>query len=133
MNQTVENLPSNRHFGLTFAALFLVTALYSYYIEYFTVCYMFLALASVFLFTAIFYSSRLYIFNKLWMALGLQLGKIVSPIVLGIFYFFVFAPLGVCLNLMGRKEIDTKFEKRKSYWLIRSDCDAANSSFKNQY
>ena len=58
--------------------------------------------------------------NKLWFKLGLLLGRIVSPIVLGIVYFLWITPFALVMRLMGKKLLTLDFERdAKSYWIIR--------------
>ena len=58
--------------------------------------------------------------NKLWFKLGLLLGRVVSPIVLGIMYFLWVTPFALVLRLMNKKLLALDFEPQaKSYWIIR--------------
>lgn len=63
--------------------------------------------------------------NKLWFKLGLLLGRIVSPIVLGIVYYLWITPFAVVMRLMGKKLLALDFEpEAKSYWIIRQPAKA---------
>ena len=70
--------------------------------------------------------------NKLWMRLGLLLGMIVSPIVLGIIFFGLVTPYGVVMRMFGRDELRLKFTKKSSHWISRSE-SIKSDSFKNQF
>ena len=65
--------------------------------------------------------------------LGLALGKIVSPIVLGIIFFGLITPIALIARLLGRDELKLKRPKKSTYWSkpISSNSDA--DSFKNQF
>ena len=65
--------------------------------------------------------------------LGLALGRVVSPIVLGIIFFGLITPIALIAKLMGRDELKLKRPKKSSYWSepISSNSDA--DSFKNQF
>jgi hypothetical protein len=63
--------------------------------------------------------------NKLWFKLGMLLGRIVSPIVLGIVYFLWITPFALVLRLMKKKLLALDFEPQaKSYWIIRQPAKA---------
>ena len=58
--------------------------------------------------------------NRLWMRFGLLLGKIVSPIALGIVYYLVLTPVGILLRIQGKDPLRLKPDKDKtSYWIPR--------------
>lgn len=58
--------------------------------------------------------------NLLWMRLGLLLGFITSPILLGVIFFGMFTPIAILMRLSGRDELRLKFENKKSHWISRS-------------
>jgi len=63
--------------------------------------------------------------NKLWFKLGMLLGRVVSPIVLGIVYFLWITPFALVLRLMKKKLLALDFEPQaKSYWIIRQPAKA---------
>ena len=127
-------LPSNKKFGLLFAAIFLALALYANSKNEATLIIALLLLTTgFFLFSIFFYQSLLTPLNKAWFMLGLALGKVVSPIVLGIIFFGLITPIALIARLIGRDELKLKRPKKSSYWSepIGSNSDA--DSFKNQF
>ena len=127
-------LPSNKKFGLLFAAIFLALALYANSKNEATlIIVLFLLTTGFFLFSSFFYQSLLTPLNKAWFMLGLALGKVVSPIVLGIIFFGLITPIALIARLIGRDELKLKRPKKSSYWSepIGSNSDA--DSFKNQF
>lgn len=127
-------LPSNKKFGLLFAAIFLALALYANSkIEATLIIALLLLTSGFFLFSSFFYQTLLTPLNKAWFMLGLALGKVVSPIVLGIIFFGLITPIALIAKLMGRDELKLKRPKKSSYWSepIGSNSDA--DSFKNQF
>ncbi len=70
--------------------------------------------------------------NKLWMSIGLVLGMIVSPIVMGFIFFVIFTPIGILMRFFGRDELLLRFKKKSSYWTKRND-DIQSNSFRNQF
>lgn len=128
------HLPSNKKFGLLFFGVFFGLALYAYSKNEATLMIGLLFLIScVFLISSFFYQRLLSPLNKAWFMLGLALGKIVSPIVLGIIFFALITPIASIARLLGRDELKLKRPKKSSYWSepIGSNSDA--DSFKNQF
>lgn len=75
----------------------------------------------------------LFPINKLWMGLGLLLGMIVSPIILGIIFFGLFTPIGLLMRLFGRDELRLIPSNIGSYWKEREHGKSYRSTFKNQF
>ncbi|HEX3906227.1 MAG TPA: SxtJ family membrane protein [Polyangia bacterium] len=52
-----------------------------------------------------------------WMGLGLILGRITNPILLGIVWLILFIPLGIVFRLLGRDAMKRTFPAREaSFW-----------------
>ena len=66
------------------------------------------------------------------MSFGLLLGKIISPIVLGVIFFGLITPYGLVLRLVGRDELKLKLIKKKSHWINRSK-EFEKTNFKQQF
>jgi hypothetical protein len=59
--------------------------------------------------------------NWAWTKLGLLLGKIVNPIVIGILFFLVFVPAAVVMRMLGKDALRLKPDRsRSSYWIVRN-------------
>lgn len=71
--------------------------------------------------------------NKAWSLLGRGLGKIVSPIAMGIIFFGILTPVAIVTRLFGRDELRLKRRTNSSYWLDRIAPIEAAQSFKNQF
>ena len=67
------------------------------------------------------------------MILGLLLGKIVNPIVLGIIYFGLFTPIGLFRRIIGKDELRLKIKNINSYWQQREKKDISSETFKDQF
>ena len=124
---------SNKSFGYVFAAFFTIIGIWPLFYRGYP-NYIFLVLAFLLLIITIFFSKYLSPFNKFWFKLGLLLSKIVSPIILGLLYFFTFLPTGLLMRIMG---IDSLRLKKKSdaisYWVYRDPPGPSSKSLKNQY
>ena len=130
---TSQGLPTNRKFGWFFAALFALLAAYGYWKVWGEVATATLILSVFFAVSALVAPQLLTPLNRLWYGLGLLLGKIVSPIVLGIIFFALITPTSLITRLFGRDELKIKKRSVDSYWVDRSPPGPSSDSFKNQY
>jgi hypothetical protein len=127
-------LPSDRSFGLTFAVVFgLVTAWLVY--RGIDVWIWTLGVAAGFAVLALIYPRVLHPLNVAWMWFGALLHRIVSPIILGVIFFGLFAPIAIVFRLRGRDVLNRKFEPAAtSYWTARLPPGPdAERSFPRQY
>ena len=120
---------SNRSFGLVFFIVFLLIAIYplsnNEEIRLWS-----LFLSFLFLVLGIFNSKILTPLNKIWFKFGIFLGKIISPIVMGIVFFIVVTPIGLLMRLLKKDLLNLKFTNEHSYWIEKND---PKSKMKNQF
>ena len=132
MNEKDIKLPSNKKFGLFFTFIFLILSSYSFWNNNFYVGLILLLLGLTIFFTII-NSKGLAPLNKLWMKLGIILGSIVNPIILGILFFGMFFPLGCIMRLLGRDELNLKLGKNTSSWNYKISNIQHNNNFNQQF
>lgn len=125
-------LPSNKNFGYFFSIIFLIAGSYCLYLANQVLGYFLIFLAFIFFMTALLKPSLLITLNKLWMRLGLLLGKIISPIILGIIFFGLFTPYGIVMRLLGRDQLRIKKKKINTYWILRTKV-SPQTNFKKQF
>ena len=122
-------ISSNRSFGIVFFIAFLLIALYplvnSGEIRIWSVL-----ISLIFLILGLLNSKILAPLNKLWFKLGIFLGKIISPIIMGIIFFLVVTPIGLLMRLLGKDLINLKYNNNKSYWIEKK---GPKSKMKNQF
>ena len=106
----MENLqlPSNRKFGLFFTCVFMLIALYLFELNQKGLSSIIGILGGILLVTTIIREKWLYPLNRLWARLGLLLGMIFGPIVLGWIFFAVFTPVAMVMRAFGRDELRLK-------------------------
>ena len=122
-------ISSNRSFGVVFFIVFLLIAFYPLtYSEEIRVWSATISL--IFLVLGLFNSKILTPLNKLWFKFGIFLGKIISPIVMGIIFFLVVTPIGLLMRLLGKDLINLKYNNNKSYWIEKK---GPKSKMKNQF
>lgn len=119
-------LPSDRKFGWTFTALFLlIGALYHPSL---------IALAAA---TALVTTTRahwLAPLKRAWMKLGEALNAVVSPVVMGVIFFAVFTPVALLMRAAKRDALALKLDPAApSYWVPRDPPGPAEDSFRNLF
>lgn len=130
--QTVK-MPSNRRFGFLFTAVFTAVASWMYFDGALYAAWAFFAFGCLTGALAHFSPDTLAPFNKAWFLLGQLLGKVVSPIVLGIIFFGILTPVGFVGRLMGRDPLRLKRGAAATYWVDREMPSPDAASFKNQF
>ncbi len=122
-------ISSNRSFGIVFFVVFLLIALYplTYGGE---VRIWSLIISIIFLILGLLNSKILAPLNKIWFKFGILLGRIVSPLIMGIIFFLVVTPIGFIMRLLGKDVLNLKYNKNKSYWIEKN---GPKSKMKNQF
>jgi predicted membrane metal-binding protein len=125
--------PTDRSFGFTFAAVFAIAGAWLMWrgSRYGLPA---LGIAVVFAAIALVAARLLHPLNVVWMHFGLLLNKIVSPIVLGVIFFGIFAPIGLFFRITGRDALRRSFERGlPSYWIDRTPPGPDGKSFPRQF
>ena len=122
-------ISSNRSFGIVFFAVFLLIAIYPLtYSEEIRVWSVIISL--IFLVLGLLNSKILTPLNKVWFKFGIFLGKIISPIIMGIIFFLVVTPIGLLMRLLRKDLINLKYNNNKSYWIEKN---GPKSKMRNQF
>ena len=110
---------NNITFGILFFILFLVIGLYPLKSDgVIKIWSIFLSLGFLII---TFINPNLFTFlNKLWIKFGILLGKIISPIIMGLVFFLVVTPVGIFVKILKKDVMGLKGEK-SSYWINRED------------
>jgi hypothetical protein len=131
-HQEIET-SSDRSFGLVFAVVFALLAGYFGWRGHGWWPALF-APAAAFLILALIRPTLLAWPNWLWTRLGLLLGAIVAPIVMGIIYFAVFTPMGLIARLVGKDFLRLRRDPAApTYWLPRQDPQPTPERLRDQF
>jgi hypothetical protein len=122
-------ISSNRSFGIVFFVVFLLIALYPLTYEG-EIRIWSLIISIIFLILGLLNSKILAPLNKIWFKFGILLGKIVSPLIMGVIFFLVVTPIGLIMRLLGKDVLNLKYNKNKSYWIEKN---GPKSKMKNQF
>jgi hypothetical protein len=132
MDKTVP-LPSNRSFGWTFSGIFLAAGVYGLWRGGAVLSWLLVA-AVVMAAVTVTREAWLTPLNRAWMRLGLLLGRVVNPLVLGVIFFGVFTPVGLVMRMFGRDAMVRRFEPElETYWLKRDPPGPADDSYRNMF
>jgi hypothetical protein len=126
-------LPSNRSFGWTFTGIFVIAGVYGLWKGAATLPWL-LPLAAVTALVTLTRDAWLTPINRAWMKLGELMGRVVSPVVLGVIFFAIFTPVGFVMRLCGRDSMYRKFDAAApSYWVKRDPPGPADDSYRNMF
>ena len=123
-------ISSNRSFGIVFFVVFLFIALYPItYSEDIRIWS--LIISFIFIILGLLNSKILTPLNKLWFKFGVILGKIISPIIMGIIFFLVVTPIGLIMKVLGKDLLRLKYNKKdNTYWIEKN---GPKTKMKNQF
>ena len=120
---------SNRSFGLVFFVVFIIITFYPL-LGSENVRLWSLIISLIFLILGLMNSKILTPLNKLWFKFGILLGRIISPLIMGIIFFFVVTPIGLLMKIFKKDLLNLKYEKDISYWIEKKE---PKSKMKNQF
>jgi len=110
---------NNITFGILFFIFFLIVGLYPL-ISNEPIRIWSIIVSLVFLTVTIIKPNLFTFLNKLWIKFGILLGKIISPIVMGLVFFFVVTPIGIFVKILKKDVMGLK-RRESSYWITRED------------
>ena len=130
-----SKISPDRHFGLVFALLFAISSFTAYLKDYGTrsiiVC---LIVAAIFSLIAWLKPNLLRPLNLAWHFLGEVMGRIVSPITLGLIFFVFVTPIAIVGRVFKRDVLRLKFDPLvQTYWVGREIPKTEADSFKAQF
>ena len=120
---------SNRSFGIVFFIVFLLVSIYPLINDQ-EIRIWSLIISLIFLFLGLLNSQILTPLNQIWFKFGIFLGKIVSPLVMGIIFFLVVTPTGIIMRILKKDLLNLKYSEDKSYWIKKK---GPKSKMKDQF
>ena len=120
---------SNRSFGIFFFIIFFLISLYPT-LNNENINLYFLSISIVFLILGLLNSKLLNPPNKLWFKFGILLGNLISPIIMGLVYFFVITPIAILLKIFNKDVLNLKQNKKNTYWIHKIKSE---STMKDQF
>jgi len=125
----IKNKSSNKSFGIVFFIVFLLISIYPL-IKNGELRLWSLIVALIFLILGLLNSKILTPLNSIWFKFGLLLGKVVSPVIMGIIFFAVVTPTSIIMRILGKDLLNLRYSKNKSYWIEK---EGPKSKMRNQF
>ena len=122
-------ISSNRSFGVVFFIVFLLIALYPV-INKEEIRVWSLIVSLIFLVLGLLNSKILYPLNQIWFKFGVFLGRIISPLIMAIIFFFVVTPIGLIMRALRKDILNLRYNTKKTYWIEKT---GPKSKMKNQF
>jgi len=122
-------ISSNRSFGIVFFVVFLLIALYPV-INHEEIRVWSLIVSLIFLVLGLLNSKILNPLNQIWFKFGILLGRIISPFIMAIIFFFVVTPIGLIMRTLGKDILNLRYNTKKTYWIEKT---GPKSKMKNQF
>ena len=129
MKNSNIKIGTNKSFGIVFFLFFLIIAIYPL-LESGGIRFWSFILSLIFLILGLINSEFLTPLNQLWFKVGLLLGKLISPIVMGLVFFIVVTPTGLIMKLLKKDILKLRKNSSKTYWVERPKI---KSEMKNQF
>ncbi|MDF1734382.1 MAG: SxtJ family membrane protein [Minwuia sp.] len=124
---------SDRSFGLVFTVVFVIIGLVPLLGDG-QVRIWSLIVAAAFLVVSFVRPTVLAPLNLVWFRFGMLLGKVMTPIVMGLLYFVTITPIGLIMRATGKDPLRTKLEpEARTYWQKRDAENQPLNSMRDQY
>tara|TARA_X000000950_G_C13441598_1_gene468233 strand:+ start:149 stop:517 length:369 start_codon:yes stop_codon:yes gene_type:complete len=120
---------TNRSFGIVFFIVFFIVAIFPLKnggdIRIWS-----LIISIIFLLLGLLNSKILTPLNRLWFKFGILLGRVISPLIMGLIFFLVVTPIGLIMRMLRKDLLNLKFDNNRSYWIKKK---GPKSIMKNQF
>ena len=115
--------PTNRSFGLTVGGILVgIIAIRALWVGTLgPISWTVLAIGATLVILAVVAPATLTGANRGWMALGLFLNRVVSPVVMGLVFFLVVVPTALVMRWRGHDPLGLRSSRATSYWRSRDD------------
>ena len=111
------NKKNNISFGIIFFILFFCVGFYPLVLKE-SIRIWSLILSFLFLFITLIKPNLFTPLNKSWIKLGVLIGKMISPLIMGLIFFFIVTPIGLLIRLLKIDSMHLK-KNNNSYWINR--------------
>jgi hypothetical protein len=128
-----DQAPSDRSFGLVFAAALLALFLGLIYFGYGLKWWALLGSGAFFI-VSLLAPAWLRGLNLAWAKFGLLLHAVVNPVLLGVIFFLVVTPTALLMRLFGKDPLRLRLDRAAdSYWIKREPAGPDPDSLPRQF
>jgi len=121
-----------RRFGLTVGVAFLVLTAVLVWRDHRTAYLVTGGIGTVLILGGLIAPTALLPVEKAWMAMAHAISKVTTPIVLGIVYFLVVAPIGLVMRALGKNPL-VHGEHDGGFWVVKAEDRAGRGGMDNQF
>ena len=112
-------LKSNKAFGILFFIIFLIVTLYPFFFNKEEIIIWSLIVSLLFLVLGLLNSGLLTPLKIIWINFGIILGKLISPLIIGLLYLLVIFPTSIYVKIFKKNYMDIDREKNLvTYWKL---------------
>ncbi|MBF0137834.1 MAG: SxtJ family membrane protein [Magnetococcus sp. DMHC-1] len=124
---------TDRAFGLVFALLFGILGLWPMQQGHAPRMF-FLIAGGLLLVIALIAPHLLHPLNRLWLAFGELLHRVMNPLIMGILFFVVITPISLAMRLAGKDGLRLRIDRNvPSYWIVRTPPGPEPESCRHQF
>ena len=122
-------MSTNRSFGIVLFIVFFIIAIFPLKNDGDLIIWS-LIISIIFLLLGLLNSKILTPLNILWSKFGILLGRVISPLIMGLIFFLVVSPIGLIMRMLRKDLLNLKFDDNSSYWIEKK---GPKSIMKNQF
>jgi hypothetical protein len=135
--EQLKNIPSTdsdlRKFGLTVGTVLLALGAVLWYFEKSSDIY-FLGIGGAILLIGLAVPIVLKPLQKIWMAIAILVGWVMTRLILSVLFFLVFTPISLISRLFGRSFLDLRPNpSQETYWNLRERNDLDKTTLERQF
>jgi hypothetical protein len=124
---------SDRSFGFVFAAVFALAGV-APLLHLAAPRWWAVAVAGAFALIALARPQILHPLNRIWLAVGRLLHRVVSPLVMGAIFFLCVTPIAWLMRWRGKDLLSlARRPDLPSYWIARGPCEPHSETMKRQF
>ncbi|MFQ5767120.1 MAG: SxtJ family membrane protein [Acidobacteriota bacterium] len=71
---------------------------------------------------------------RIWMAIAGLMGKIMTAVILTVFFYAVFSPMVLVFRMLGKRPLDLSWRDRRStYWVNRTEAEPSMERYRRAF
>jgi hypothetical protein len=122
-----------RKFGITMGIILALMGFYLLWKKKNYSEYVFLLTAAFFISGLVIPSALKYVY-KVWMAISVIMGFIMTRVIMVIIFYMIVTPVSFVASIIGKNFLDMKIDKTaKSYWMVREKVQKEKSDYERQF
>ena len=115
------NSTSNKKFGYFFSVIFFLISFYFFNFKNLNIFYFTIFLGTSFFTISLFRDYWLKELNNSWFKLGILMSRVISPLIIGIIFYFLITPFGIVKRIINIRKKNNVNSTWRNYSKIKSD------------